>query len=285
MSDFSQIAETTLLPYEKSDLDRRGELNKTFFVNKCNMGFVDDHYGLRPGCLHTLLGSTGRGKSTLTQSLILEWGKKEKILLYLTEESVDRIELKFFEKDPEASYLSSKLHITHERDLLKEIDSKDYRAFCLALEEKLKKSKAKILIIDNLTTSQFYESKFHNVTGLLSKLRDIADNYQIPIFLICHTKKGVNETTKGLMLPDDVRGSASLAMTSDYFYTFYRLRITSEFGITKECTFVYVNKCRDHNTQDYIYRLDYDVNRKRYTKDSLVNFKVFKDAIKERDRA
>ncbi len=273
-----------LASYDKEILKERSAKNKTFELPECGLRFIDDHYGLRPGCIHTLLGSTGRGKSTLIQSLILEWGKKEKILLYLSEESVDRIELKFFEKEPEAEYLSPKLYMAHERDMLKLVQPSNYIGFCNELKKKLEFSKAKILIIDNLTTSQYYEFKFQNVMPLLSGLRAIADEYQIPIFLVCHTKKGVSESSKGFISSDDVRGSASLPMTSDYFYTFYRIRTTTEMGTTRESSFIYVNKCRDHDIQDIVYRLDYDVNKKRYVKDSQVNFKVFRESIRERDK-
>lgn len=282
---FEDIADTTLLAFDKDLIEDRQRRNKEFFLTESGLSFMDDHFGPRPGCIHTLLGSTGKGKSTLVQSLILKWAIKDKVLLYLSEESTDRVELKFFEKSENASYLSSKLHVTHERDILKNINYNDYKSLLICIEEKIKSSEAKILVFDNLTTSQFYENRLQNANGLLAGLRDLADKYHIPVFLICHTKKGINETTKGMMLPDDVRGSSGLANTSDYFYTFYRLRITNEFGSTKESCFIYVNKCRDHETQDSIYRLEYNVYKKCYISDTAVNFKVFKDSIKERDRA
>lgn len=258
--------------------------DSTFVISESGFHFIDAHFGPRPGCLHSLMGSTGRGKSTLIQSLILEWGKKVPILLYLTEESLDRIEASIVHKELGASYLSTKLHMTHESEILKRTSPYDYLVLLRYLDQKLSSSNAKILIIDNMTTSQFYENKFESVNGILSGLRELGKKYQIPIFLICHTKKGVNETTKGLMLPDDVRGSSSLAMTSDYFYTFHRFRKTNEFGNSNEGVFVYVSKCRNHDNQDCVYRLEFNVNTKRYIKDIQVDFNAFKTAIKERDR-
>lgn len=276
---------TWQLGFDPTELERRRHIARTFVLPPCGLKFIDDHFGPRPGCLHTLLGSTGRGKSTLVQSLILEWGKKTPILLYLSEEGIERIESKLFEKEPEAAYLTTKLHLIHEQDLLKSIQATNFIGMLRLLDSKVKASGAKMLIIDNLTTSAFYESKFANVMPLLSGLRQIAMFYEIPIFLVCHTKKGVNEQTKGLIMPDDVRGSANLGLTSDYFYTLYRFRQTTEFGTTRDGTFVYVCKSRDHENQDTIYRLDYNVDKKRYVKDTVVNFNAFKEFARDRDKA
>ncbi len=273
-----------LLGFAKEELDVRMQANLEFVYPATNMSFIDDHFGFRPGCFHTLMGSTGRGKSTLIQSLILELGKKTKMLLYLSEESIDRIELRLFEKEPDAEYLSPKLIVTHEREFLKEMGPADINTFCHLLDAKIVWSEAKILIIDNLTTSQFYEFNFNNVMPLLAGLRSLAEKHKIAIIMVCHTKKGVNETTKGLMLPDDVRGSAILANTSDYFYTFYRFRSTSDLGMVRDSAFIYINKCRDHDIQDSVYRLDYDVNKKRYIKDTRINFNSFREVMRDRDR-
>lgn len=271
--------------FDKAEMATRREASRTFVLPPCGLKFIDDHFGPRPGCLHSLLGSIGRGKSTLVQGLVLEWGKNAAMLLYLSEEGVDRVEAKLFEKNPEAGYLTTKLHVVHETDVLKQVDANNYRGFLSLLRSKLDASKAEILIIDNITTSQFYEGKFNNVMGLLSGLREIATDFNIPIFLVCHTKKGVNETSRGLIMPDDVRGSATLPMTCDYFYTFSRYRFTTEFGATRDSAFVVVNKCRDHDTQDTVYRLEYEAHRKRYVSDSAVSFKVLKEVQKLRDRA
>jgi hypothetical protein len=282
--DFTNDKWTWQLGFDPEELEKRKLEKNSFKLPQTGLRFVDDHFGPRPGCIHALMGSTGRGKSTLLQSLILEWGKRCNILLYLTEESVDRIESKLFEKEAGASYLTTRLHIAHERDVLKKVSAFSHRDFLLQIEDRIKETEAKILIIDNLTTSEFYEGKFQSIMAIISGLRDLAEKYSLPVFVICHTKKGVNETTKGLMLPDDVRGSAMLANMADYFYTFYRVRSTSEFGQVREGAFIYVNKSRDHDNQDSFYRLEYNINSKRYIKDELVNFNTFKDFMRERDK-
>jgi hypothetical protein len=71
---------------------------------------------------------------------------------------------------------------------------------------------------------------------------------------------------------------------SDYFYTFYRVRKTGITGSSMDAAFVYVNKSRDHDNQDSIYRLVYDVNKKRYMSDVKIDFEKFKTAIRERDK-
>lgn len=282
--DFASDEEFTWrINFDENEIRKRRADNETFFLPECGLKFIDDHFSLRPSCLHVLLGSTGRGKSTLVQSLILEWGKKANLLLYLTEESVERLENKLFEKEENSKYLSSKLNIIHEQDVLKTLNPNDYIGFCLQLETKIQATNPKALIFDNLTTSLFYENKFKNIMPLLGRLREIAAKYKIPIFLITHTKKGINEN-KGIIMPDDVRGSASLALTADYFYIMYRIQYKSKMGSSYNTAFIYVAKSRDHGNQDFIYRLDYDIAKKRYTKDTMVSFEIFKEAMKDRNK-
>lgn len=273
------------LGFDPEELHRRSQNNATFVLPPCGMSFMDDHYGPRPGCIHTLLGSTGRGKSTLVHSLLTSWGAKAKILLYLTEESFERVESKLALKGDDMSYLTPKLHLVHEQDVAAKINPKDADSWLRQMRAKIVESECKILILDNLTTSIFYEGQFQNVNTILTGLRKMAADLEIPVFVVAHTKKGISEATKGLISPDDVRGSASLAMTSDYFYIFYRIRKTSSFGQPKDSAFVYIGKSRDHDNQDFIYKLDYDPVKKKYFRDAMVNFTMFKDYMKERDRA
>lgn len=272
------------LAFDPEEIQKREEDSKTFFLPATGLSFIDDHFGPRPGCLHTLLGSTGRGKSTLIQSLVSEWGTKAKMLLLLTEESPERLEAKLALKGEDMTYLTPKLHVIHEHDILKSIDARQPRAFLNHLRDMIISSQAKILIIDNLTTSAFYEDLRASNT-ILSGLRKIAQELNVAMLFVAHTKKGVSEATKGLISPDDCRGSAQLAMTSDYFYTFYRIRKTVEFGQPVDSAFIYVSKSRDHDNQDNLYKLDYDPQRKKYYKDRLVSFTIFKSFMKERDRA
>lgn len=281
----TSLPDASRLGFDPEELKKRAEENKTFFLPETGLSFVDDHFGPRPGCIHTLMGSTGRGKSTLLQSLVVSWGVGAKILLFLTEENLERLEAKLALKDEDVSYLTPKLHVVHEQSFLKEIDPNSPRCFLMRLRQNLIDTQSKILIIDNITTSQFYENQFRNVPILLAGLRDMAQELSVAIFIIAHTKKGISENTKGLMTPDDIRGSATLPNTSDYFYVFYRVRKTIEYGQTLDSAFIFVAKSRDHENQDNFYKLDYDPKRKRYTKDRLTNFSIFKSFMKERDRA
>lgn len=276
---------TTLLCFTKEKFQKDANLSRQFFLPESGFRFIDDHYGLRPGCFHTLMGSTGTGKSTLTQSLILEFAKKTPMLLYLTEESPERSGLKFFEKEEDCEYLSPKIHFMHERQLTTgSSGTQDYRVFLRSLEQGINESQAKLLVIDNLTTSVFYDGNFSASFPILSGIRTMAEHYQIPVFFIVHPKKGITELSKGLMEPGDVKGSSNIANTSDYFYIFYRVGATTCSGSKIYSSFVFVSKARDHDTQGNLYKLRYDSGRRRYVSDEAVNFTVFKNLMKERDK-
>lgn len=272
------------LSFDREEIQKRIDENQTFFLPDTGLSFIDDHFGPRPGCLHTLLAASGRGKTTLLHSLIVAWGSKAKMLLYLTEESFDQVETKLFLKAEDVSYLTSKLHLLHETNVLESIKPDAVVPFLRFLSDSIIKTESKILIIDNLTTSNFYEGQFQNVNRLLSGLRKIAAALGVAIFIIAHTKKTMSPA-KGLITLDDVRGSAALPMTSDYFYIFYRIRKTLDFGKEVDSSFVLVAKSRHHDNQDNFYMLQYDHRTKRYFKDKLVNFQIFKTILKERDHA
>lgn len=270
--------------FEKDDLNKRAEDRRTFWLPESGLSFIDDHFGPRPGCIHTLLGSTGRGKSTLLQSLMVRWGVTARMFVYLTEEAYELVEENLALKDQEMDYLTPNLRLMHEFNVMEQI-AQDPREWLKTIKRHLSETEAKILIIDNITTCHFYGMNFNAANTILHGLRKIAQELNIPIFLIAHTKKGVSETTKGIIDPDDVRGTAQLANTSDYFYIFYRIRKTQDLARSIDSSFVRVAKSRHHNNQDNFYKLDYDHAHKMYVRDSLTNFNAFKSFMKERDRA
>lgn len=275
---------TKLMTFDKDKLEARLIEDKKFFVPQTGLKFMDDHFGLRPGCIHTLMGSTGAGKSTLMQSLLMTWGKKIEVLVYLTEENEDRFEKKIFEKNKNSEFLSPNVHLMHEKQILISQPCENYRAMLQEIEKAIVESSAKILVIDNLTTSAFYEGKISAAIPILSGFRNLAEHYKIAIFIVVHTRKGVSEMSKGLMEPDDVRGSANISNTSDYFYTFYRVGQTTGTGQKVWGSFIFVNKTRDHDTQGNMYTLNYDFSNKTYHSDKQVSFDLFKKFMKDKDR-
>lgn len=282
--NFSEDIQSHRVGFDPADLQDRAEKSRTFWLPATGLNFLDDHFGFRPGCLHVLMGSTGKGKSTLAHSLICTLGEKAELLLYLTEESPERVEMKLAAKDVDVSYLMPKLQMLHERMLLNHMTPDTPLSFLRALSDELAKTEAKILIIDNLTTSAFFDGKFSASATIIAGLKNIAEKFNIPVFILAHTKKGINETTRPLMTPDDIRGSAQLALQADYFYIFYRIRKTAQYGQTIDTAAVYVSKSRDHDNQDSVYKLEYRPEQKRYYADKLVNFQIFKSLMKERDK-
>lgn len=268
--------------FDHEKLEERKADLETFHTGRIGFRFLDDHFGLRPGALHTLLGGSGQGKSTLTQSLVLEWTKSQPCLLYLTEEDKETVETKLSIMEPRPQYMSTKLHVVQEKDIIRGGANGSHIFHLLEmLDKKMKSSGARILVIDNLTTSAFYG--FFKVNDLLEGLRKIGLRYKAPVFLLSHPKKGVNES-KGLFHVDDCRGSNELGMKSDYFYGLHRHQQTMMTGTIKVGAFIYVNKSRQHSNQGCIYRLEYDGGLRRYTKDTPITFEAYKEVVKNRDK-
>lgn len=275
---------TWLMEFGADEIEDRRTRANTFFVEKSGFSFLDEHYGPRPGCLHALLGASGRGKSSLVLSLILRWCRSTTALLYLSEEDRNKVELQLANMEPSPKYLSTKLHVVEEPDLLQDLEPSHLRAFFQVMEAKLKASGAKILIIDNATTSRFYSHSFRASEDFIAGLKILAIKLEIAVFVVCHPKKGVSETSKGILTFDDVRGNAQLGLMADYFYALHRYHHTSPTGSSVFVSFIYVAKSRHHANQDCVYRLDFNVNTRRYEKDTPANFETFQKAAKDRVR-
>jgi hypothetical protein len=139
------------------------------------------------------------------------------------------------------------------------------------------KHKIKILVFDNLTTSEFYDGRIENANALLANLREMARELQISLIMVFHSNADVfNQQVR--IDPQQVRGSKSSVNKTEYLYTFIRKTIAIEDdvwngvkGTNVELAFVEVLKSRAHSkTAGVVYQLDYDQGFKSYASDKEV---------------
>ena len=130
---------------------------KEFQFAETRFHFINDHYGLRPGNIHLLMGTSGKGKSTLARSIMLDVARFHKVFFLTSEEE---------ERDVKDRFHLSKTHpdlvknITHYRDtdLMTGIEPGDVEGFLSVLSWHMLAADSEILFYDNLTASLYYET-------------------------------------------------------------------------------------------------------------------------------
>lgn len=249
-----------------------------FFPSKFN--FLNSHKGIRPGCISTLVGTSGSGKSTLAREIIIDSAKTDKeCFVWLSEESTIAYSMLIHELCP---YKEIKDRITIESEM--DVPADVFRSveyFMRYFKEQILDSNAEIVFIDNLTTSFMYSDRIRidGQNKVATELRAIAEEYDIPIFIIAHTQKGIHDNGNHLISVDNIRGSAALSMTSAYAYALQSFK--NEGG--KQTSFIQVNKSRYHKgCANRFYGLKYDLGH--YIGDIELKFEAVNEFFKLRNR-
>lgn len=238
--------------------------SKQFFPSRFK--FINAHLGIRKGEAHGLLSISGAGKSTLLKVIIADVAESAKCLVYLTEESIPKFQMKLNDlraKNKNISYI--------EESDIKKSDYKSTTQFLDKLFDSIIESGVDCFFWDNLSTSKFYSTLrpehqmefFLRVTKFCS-LNDVA------FFYVTHTAKGINEGYPKLIEGEDMRGSAHPFNLSSYFYIMQNFTINN-----KRFSFIRRRKSRFHEVENQFYLLNYKDGS--YVADEVVEFDVLNE--------
>lgn len=270
---------TTLLNSGVTDKNKITELKekRMMVFNKSKFAFLNCHRGIRPAKLHILMGTAGSGKSTLVRSIIGDQIENnfDSVYVWLSEESVDELKEGMMDLDLSDEILS-RLLIESELDTAPKSNKPRDREIL----ERVYLSGAKVLIIDNITTSQFYmDMKVSEQSSFIKRLKDFAVKTGIAVFLVAHTKKDIHDNMNKLINENDIRGSASVVNMAHFFYILQRFEQNKIFAPT-----IRVVKHRGYNVTERLFYIQYDKYKMAYVKDNSIEFKKFKEMFKERDK-
>lgn len=241
-------------------------------------GFLSSHNGLRPGCIHTLMGISGGGKSTMIRSLVRDFAfhadnaqpHPKVMLVWLSEESGEdfRAELSRGVPDHERLFdikVFSELEVDHSKTLLSEL---------------LMDFQPDVFLFDNITTSRFYQDK---KTDEQSKfcwwIKKLSKDNKIATVLIAHTGAAVTESMSRPIEMNDIRGSKSIVNISEFFYILQRFQLKEDFYPT-----ISISKNRGQDVVNRLYKLNYDKHFRSYVSDTAIDFEKFKEVFRERNR-
>lgn len=248
--------------------------------------FLMDQGCWRPGDLHCLLGMESSGKSSLVRSLIIEAAFNIPVLGFLSEETSDDI---WYELDKSVNLLKEKGLIPLDSDplsnvtLLSETDRECSELFksqdeILAFIRKyLIKTKAKLFILDNITTSKWYRN-LPDQEAFVDKFKTMAKHENIPVFIVAHTSKQFLGNT--LMRSGNIRGNNLLAMLAEHFYCFNNTLVDDpNTGKPRRVVILQVVKHRGINRDDYLFCMEYDSKIRLYTGSIVVNLSLAKKLL------
>lgn len=234
--------------------------------------------GWRAGKLHIVIGPTGAGKSTFVRSLLLDFvftNKEHHAMVALSEETSEDFMVDF-NRIPFKSDEPDRVLVLSEQDE----NFKSFREYGKHIEFQIEEAGIDLLVVDNLTTSEFYSEKKPDQQMVISKFwKSLAQRMDIPVILIAHTSAEVTENYKSLIVPEHIRGSKNVINLAEFVYVLQPINMGSSRSL-------YLRVCKDRgqDVKDKIYRACYHESKRVYGKIEVQTFHDFSEAFKQRNK-
>lgn len=252
------------------------ENDRTVYIQS-KLGFLNAHNGLRPGSIHTVMGTPGGGKSTLMRTIVRDFAfhpenakTKKKMLIRLSEETVSEFRAQLSYGIPE-----------HERMMDIKISSElEDKLNGFGLEELIASHQPDVFLYDNITTSRLYQDKRPEDQGkFCSWIKQISKADGMATILVAHTGAEIHDGIARMITMNDIRGSKALVNLSEFFYIMQRFEVKDEF-------YPCLTICK-HRGQELInkfYFLQYEKAIRSFVRDQAINFEQFKGYYAKRNR-
>lgn len=254
------------------------ELSKRHYSTKFN--FLKIHNGIRKGNMHTFLGTSGGGKSTLVRTLILDIlqnmkDKNDVVVLWLSEERAKDYVREMYKAGVPYKIIQQ-VKIYSEQDNLGD----GQQNILKKMEWLINEVRPLAFIYDNITTSIEYatvdtkkQDKFYVA------LKRMSNNTSVPFIVMAHTNAGINENYEALIDQNDIRGSKMPAMLSEFFYIMQSFYV----GETRYNT-IKLTKFRGNPVEHRLFGLNYLHDTRLFMSDSKMDFVKFSEIFKQRNK-
>jgi ABC-type iron transport system FetAB ATPase subunit len=237
--------------------------------------FLNAHNGLRRGSMHLVLGTTGGGKSTLIRTILRDLlfvkDAEYQVAVWLTEEDLKDYRAEVAFGLPSSDRLLNSHAISElEGDHITE----------LYFFEWLEMIQPDILIMDNITTSKFYnDKKPYEQSRFASKLKNITKKINIATVVVAHTDAKATDSMGRTININDVRGSKSIANLVEFAYILQRFELNETFFPT-----IRVVKHRSQDLVHSLFYLEYDKRFRLFSGDKAIDFNKFKEVYDARNK-
>jgi len=242
--------------------------------HKSHYNFLTTHRGFRDGKMHVLMGPTHAGKSTLVRSIVvdyLEFNPDRNILVWLSEESASDFATEFYASGYDPDKVDNLWVCSEQDDKVNNFNK---------LKEFIESGKCDMVVIDNLTTSNFYMDTSVKAQGDMAKeIKRLAQAYEVPMLIIVHTGAAAGMNVNRLLDVNDIRGSKTICNLSEFFY------ILQKFSLAESSyTFLQIAKHRGQEVGHKFFMLRYLAQKKMIAEDVAVKFSEVNKAFQMRVR-
>lgn len=260
-------------PVTDFEIQTHRDKNDQVFVHS-RYEFLRKHNGIRPDSLHLLMATTGAGKSTLAKCIAAEVAAHFKILIWLSEETVEEYQELIHEMDK--SVLSN-IFFVEEKEIEEQF-KENQKDFFEYFEQMVEEVDPFMILIDNATTSAFYNQRFSlwGQNKAAEFLKDFPKRTGKAILCVAHTDSKVTDNFNKVVSPENIRGSKELALNAEYLYIIQKFTSNA-----KIYNLLRVAKFRHHKEAAGWYALTFEQNA--YVGDSEVPFSLVNKIFKSRD--
>ncbi|WP_412474158.1 ATP-binding cassette domain-containing protein [Halobacteriovorax sp. YZS-1-1] len=236
------LNETSLMSSEEQDsirekLKTQDYLSRYYFLNA--------HYGLRKSQIHVLVGESGKGKSTLLRSIMLDSARFSNILVLLSEEDSDTFKYQMNEFAKSDVFTKKASESLQKIKVLSELDNefdpiRNFSHYFAQIRHFIQSYNIKSLFYDNISTGLFSE-EFALQANVLKEFKKIAIDFNIPVFIISHPKKGAL-FSELLLKKDHISGNRCMSTIPENIYT-----LNACHNLFPKKTYILIDKSRHYS--------------------------------------
>lgn len=253
----------------QSRLDRQSRLEINTGLN-----FLLNVSGWRRGSVSIILGTTSSGKSTIVRTIIsdiLAKNSKTKISCFLSEETSGEYSLELFKAFNNTSF-EKRIDFYSEQECIDENES-------ASLLSKAFEDGNEILIYDNITTSDLYNTKTPQEQSKFSNnLKRAANKTNKALICVAHTNN-VDKIAGKLVNSSDIRGSKNLPNIAEFFFINHQISASENLY-----NYIQIEKHRGQSPANKFFMMMFDRKRNIFSSDLAVKFDKFKEMHKTRDK-
>jgi len=236
-----------------------------------------NHNGLRRNKMHLMIAPTGVGKSTFARTMIIDFLEnncESKILLWLTEETIQDFEQEFVFGLPEGLNTEN-LTIISEQELLESEGPEEIKR---DISELVDFYNFDLVVCDNITTSRLYTAKGIESENKAALWLKSLCKRNLALFIIAHTGAGVVENTNKLIDENDIRGSKMLTTLVEFLYVFQPMYVGGTLY-----QFINFKKHRGQPIASKYLQLIYNHETRIFRKQKYIEFEFLKSIFKTRN--
>lgn len=260
------------LKYSQEEAEKLSRLNETIHFHT-RLSFLKTHRGIRDKKMHILMSPTHGGKSTAVRSVLSDLlinNKTKKILIWLTEETIEEFKEEFCKTFPSHSILDN-VSILSEQD-----GEPTHDEIKLNIYEAIEMTKCDLIFIDNITTSKIYPSgNFSLQEKTSSWLKKLSK--KVSLFIMAHSN--TSEFSNRFLNDQDIRGGKDIINLTEFLYILQPIMVGD-----KLFQFINIKKHRGQQVKSKYFRLYYNPVLSIFDKDMSVDFDQIKEVFKQRNK-